>query len=395
MAARGPRVFYFDRSLADRNPQGDGSSAADLLPVGNLRSSGALLHTNYRSDGSIRMAQADDAGSGRAAGNTGGAGSPNPWGFFVQGSYNSGRHDLTDNEDPFDFHASSVTAGIDYNFGAAVLGGSVGYDDYNAGLRPSGTTVSAGGAQVQGTSASLYAAWFGQNWTFNGIATYGRLTTHLSREVKYTATYNNGFDPQVIPGAIDQCTTATCTVAVDRVLRGNPSGRAFAVGATAGYQYSAYSWDIVPSLTLNYRRASFDSFGETDPNVANDGLALFFNDQKVESLRSILGMELSRPVSMPFGVLTPIVRVEWDHEYKTGSRTINAHYVNDPSCSNGSCLSNFALPTDAPAGNYGVAGAGLSVTLARRVQAFVFDEALFGYSRYHSNSITIGVRGQF
>jgi len=44
--------------------------------------------------------------------------------------------------------------------------------------------------------------------------------------------------------------------------------------------------------------------------------------------------------------------------------------------------------------NYGVAGAGVIVTLARRVQAFVFDEAQFGYSNYHSNSVTLGVRGQ-
>jgi uncharacterized protein YhjY with autotransporter beta-barrel domain len=395
VAAAGPQVFYFDRSVADLNAQGHGSSQAGLLPVGNFQRPGPLMTTNYSSDGPVRLAQADSAGSSRSSGNAGlGAGPPNPWGFFLQGSYNSGRHDQTDNEDPFNFHASSVTAGIDYNFGTAVLGASVGYDDFNAGLRASGTTVSGGSARVESTSGSLYGAWFGQNWTFNGIATYGKLTTKLSREVKYTATYSNGFDPQIIPNATDQCTGATCSVTVDRILQGNPSGRSFAVGATAGYQYSANSWDIVPSLSINYRRASFDSFAESDPNLAGDGLALSFGDQTVESLRSILGVELSRPVSMSFGVLTPIVRVEWDHEYKTAVRTINAHYLYDPSCNNGVCDSNFALPTDAPSGNYGVAGAGISVTLARRVQAFVFDEALFGYSKYHSNSITLGVRAQ-
>jgi outer membrane autotransporter protein len=215
--------------------------------------------------------------------------------------------------------------------------------------------------------------------------------------VQYTVTYANDFDPQTLPNKTDVCTGAggTCTVTVDRTLRGNPGGRSFAIGATAGYQYSVNSWDIVPSLSLNYRRVTFDSFGETDPDVANDGLALAFGDQTVESLRSMLGVEISRPVSMSFGILTPIVRVEWDHEYKTSVRTIDAHYLSDPSCTPGPCASNFALPTDAPSGNYGVAGAGLSVTLSRRVQAFVFDEALFGYSNYHSNSISLGVRAQF
>jgi uncharacterized protein YhjY with autotransporter beta-barrel domain len=398
LAAAGPRSFYFDRSLADLNGQGQGSSEAGLVPVGNFQGSGSLLTTNYSSDGSVRVAQADSGGSARPSGSGGGllgAGVANPWGFFVQGSYNSGRHDLTANEDPFDFHASSVTAGIDYNFGSAVLGASVGYDDFNAGLRASGTTVSGGSVQVQGTSASLYGAWFGQNWTFNGIATYGHLTTKLSRDVQYTVTYADGFDKQTIPNNIDQCTGGTCTVTVDRTLRGNPSGRSFAIGATAGYQYSVNSWDIVPSLSLNYRRVSFDSFGETDPTLATDGLAIAFGDRTIESLRSILGVALSRPVSMSFGVLTPIVRVEWDHEYKTAVRTIDAHYLYDPSCIPGPCTSNFALPTDAPSGNYGIAGAGISVTLARRVQAFVYDEALFGYSNYHSNSISLGVRAQF
>jgi uncharacterized protein YhjY with autotransporter beta-barrel domain len=394
-AAAAPQVFYFDRSVADLDAQGDGSSQAGLLPVGNFQRSGTLMPTNYSSDGLLRVAQADSPGSARSSGYAGpSAGLPNPWGFFVQGSYNSGRHDQTNNEDPFDFHASSVTAGIDYNFGTAVLGASVGYDDFDAGLRSSGTTVSGGSARVAATSGSLYGAWFGQNWNFNGIATYGKLTTQLSRDVKYTATYANGFDPQNIPNATDQCSATTCSVTVDRVLQGNPAGRSFAIGATAGYQYSVSSWDIDPSLSLNYRRASFDSFAENDPNLASDGLALTFGDQTVESLRSILGVEVSRPVSVSFGVLTPIVRVEWDHEYKTAVRTISAHYSYDPSCNNGVCDSSFALPTDAPSGNYGVAGAGISVTLARRVQAFVFDEALFGYSNYHSNSITLGVRAQ-
>jgi uncharacterized protein YhjY with autotransporter beta-barrel domain len=395
LAAEAPQLFYFDRSAAEPDEQGRGSSQGGLLPVGNFQRPGGLSPANYRSDGPLRVAQADSTGSAGSYGSAGpGATLPNPLGFFVQGSYNSGRHDQTANEDPFDFHASSVTAGVDYNFGTAVVGASVGYDDFNAGVRASGAAVSGGSARVAATSGSLYGAWFGQNWNFNGIATYGKLTTRLSREVKYTATYANGFDPQNIPNATDQCTATACSVTVDRTLQGSPGGRSFAVGATAGYQYSVSSWDIAPSLSINYRRASFDSFAENDPNLASDGLALSFGAQTVESLRSMLGVELSRPVSASFGVLTPLVRVEWDHEYKTAVRTISAHYLFDPSCNNGVCDSNFALPTDAPSGNYGVAGAGISVTLARRVQAFVFDEALFGYSHYHSNSITLGVRAQ-
>jgi uncharacterized protein YhjY with autotransporter beta-barrel domain len=393
LAAAGTQTFYLDRAIVDPNAQEDSLSRGIFLPVGSFQNSNTLA--GYSSD-EIHLAQAD-TGSSRSSSAVGaGAGVASPWGLFLQGSYNSGRHDATLNEDPFDFHASSVTAGLDYNFGGAVLGASIGYDDYDAGFGNTGVNSSGGSAQVKGTSGSLYGAWFGQNWTFNGIATYGKLTTNLSRAVKYAVTYNTAADPQAditdpgcAPGA------PTCTVSVNRTLQGNPDGRSFAFGATAGYQTTAASWDVMPSLSVNYRRATFDSFAENDPTDASDGLALSFNDQTVESLRSILALDLSRPVSMSFGILTPILRVEWDHEYKTSIRTIDAHYAFDPSCKNGVCDSSFLLPTDTPVGNYGVAGAGLSVTLARRVQAFVYDEILFGYRDYHSNAVTIGLRGQF
>jgi uncharacterized protein YhjY with autotransporter beta-barrel domain len=399
VAAAGPQSFYLDRSMLDSHTQADGFAPSIAPPLQGFQSQGALTNTAFATDGSLRVAQADSSTAAQSSGNGAAAappaGPPNPWGLFVQGSYNSGRHDATSNEDPFNFHAASVSAGIDYNFGTAVLGGSIGYDDYDAGFLNSGTQVSGGSARVAGTSGSLYGAWFGQNWSFSGIATYGRLTTSLARNVKYTATYANGFDPQ---GDIkDNCTTATCTVTVNNTLRGDPDGNTDAIGVTAGYQYSAYFWDIVPSLSASYRRASFSSFAETAPGPAapGDGLALAFGDQTVESLRSILGLDLSRPVSAPFGVLTPTIRVEWDHEFKTGVRTIDAHYAYDPSLAVGQCLSCFALPTDASPANYGIAGAGVSVTLAHRLQAFVYDEALFGFTNYHSNSIAIGLRGQF
>lgn len=371
----GTQPFSFDRASLESAREGY-SQPITLQSPGSLYG-GGLIRTSYGGDGSYRVAQ---AGSPSRASTGGGepGGVQNPWGVFLQGSYNSGHHDQTDNEDPFNFHAVSVTAGVDYNFGNAVLGVSVGHDNFDAGIRPSGTTVSGGSTRIKSTSGSVYGAWFGPAWYFNGIFNYGNLKSDQSREVKYTATYAAGFDPQSIPGATDQCTATTCTVTVDRILSGNPSGNAFAVGATAGYQYAAFGWDLSPSLSINYRRAKFDSFSESDPNLANDGLALSFGEQTVESLRSILGVQVSKPISVSFGVVSPVVRVEWNHEFKTGVRSISAHYVFDPSCVNGVCDSNFALPTDTPALNYGVAGAGVIVTLARRVQAFVFDEALFG-----------------
>ena len=389
----GTQAFSFDR------PSLDSAREGYLQPItlqsASLPYGGSFIRTGYADDRPRRVAQAGSP-SRADTGSLESGGVPNPWGAFLQGSYNSGRHDQTDNEDPFDFHAVSVTAGVDYNFGNAVLGVSVGHDNYDAGIRASGTAVSGGSTRLKGTSGSIFGAWFGPAWYVNGIFNYGRLTSDLSREVKYTATYAAGFDPQSIPGGAPCPPTATtCSATVDRILTANPDGTAYALGVTAGYQYAAFGWDFSPSLSLNYRRAKFDSFSETDPNLATDGLGLSFDERTIESLRSILGVQISKPISVSFGVVSPVVRVEWNHEFKTGERSIAAHYTFDPSCVNGVCDSSFALPTDTPASNYGVAGAGVIVTLARRIQVFVFDEAQFGYSNYHSNSISLGVRGQF
>jgi uncharacterized protein YhjY with autotransporter beta-barrel domain len=388
VAVAGARSSFTGASYGD---SGYNSGSGGYLPV-SLQSQGGLITTAYSSDEPLHLAQ-----NGNSSGSGGGftpAAVQNPWGIFIDGSYNSGHHDQTSNEDPFHFHATSVTAGVDYNFGTAVLGVSVGHDDYDAGIQESGVNVSPGSARVHGTSGSVYGAWFGQNWLFNGIATYGRLSTDLSRSVKYNVSYNGITDPDQQATISDNCPAGNCSVGVDRTLIGSPSGRTTAVGLTAGYQVTYGLWNIVPSITANYRRATFDSFSETDPNDPNDGLGLTFNDQTVESMRSIAGLDLSRPISAPFGVVTPLLRVEWNHEFKTGGRSIIARYSFDPTA-NGVCDSCFALPTDSSASNYGVAGVGVSVTLPHRVQAYVYDEALFGFSDYHSNAITLGVRGQF
>jgi uncharacterized protein YhjY with autotransporter beta-barrel domain len=390
--------FSLDRNSLDASSQGDSIAPRISLPLAGQGAEGALMNTAFVGGGSAPALRADAA--------SGGGGStaptvPNPLGLYVQGSYNSGHHDATDLEDPFDFHATSITLGLDYNFGNAVLGVSAGYDDYDATFKQLGTYVSGGSSQVESGTGSIYGAWFDQHWNFNAIATWGVLRTHQSRIVSYTVPYNATTvpPPLVNPLFASDCTTpTTCGVAVNRTLEGNPNGSIVAIGATAGYSANLGGFDIDPSLSLNYRRAGINAFAESSPNppTGGDGLALAFGDQVVESFRSIVGVGASRPFSVPFGVLTPLVRAEWDHEFLTGQRFIQAQYATTIGLSGApACLSCFTLPTDRPVANYGIVGGGLSVLLSHRVQAFVYDEVLVGYSNYSSNSIAVGIRGQF
>lgn len=317
-------------------------------------------------------------------GQTGTPGVENPWGWFIDGSYNRGDRDATVSEDGFDFDAFSISGGVDYNFGSAVVGVSLGYDDYEADFDQS-LLVSGGKVKVRGPSGSLFGAWFGERLSVNGIVSYGKPDSDIERSVVYAS-------------------NTTCTPAcgnVNRTLTGSPDSRYFAAGATLMYDViSGGAVDLTATGSLAYRSVKIDSFSETDPTV-NGGLALAYDEQSINSLRSILGLMVSRAVSTGFGVMTPSLRAEWHHEFRDDPRTLRAKYVvNDAllpaevgNFSN--CLSCFQFVTDSQDADFAVVGVGLSFLFAGRLQGYIEYEGLFGVSHLTSNAIGIGLRGQF
>lgn len=301
----------------------------------------------------------------------------NPLGWFLESSYGFGDQDQTDNEDAFDFDAVSVTTGADYNFGSAVAGISVGFDRYKADFND-GFLVSGGDVEVEGVSGSLFGSWFGNHWSLSGIATYGSLSSDVSRVAQYAS--DN-------PACALGCGT-------DRLLTGKPDGDYVALGVTLGYQISAGGWDIEPSLGGVYRDVSIDGYTERDS--MNGGLALQYDDQKIKSTRSIVSVAFSRPISRSFGVLVPNLQLEWHHEFEDDVRAMQAKYAADTtSATCTGAVSCFTFLTDQPESDFGVASVGLSAVFARRVQAYFIYEALLGVQDLNSSSIALGLRGQF
>ena len=312
----------------------------------------------------------------------------NPWGLFSEGSYDFGNRDQTSEEDAFNYYAKSITLGLDYNFGHAVAGASIGYDSYNANFQANGVSNAGGSSSVEGTTGSLFGAWFGPHWFFDGIASYGSIHTDVVRIVNYAPV------PQTPP----QCQNAAC--GVDVFLKGSPRGKNAAVGATAGYDLFAGGWDFSPTLSVNYRHISIDSYGETDLTLATtpvgSGLPLKYGSQSINSLRSVLGIVVTRPLSFGFGVLSPNLRLDWDHEYQNEASTIQAQYVADNSITTvRKCASCFLIPTERPARDFGTVGVGLSALFSNRWQGYLSYERLIGVSYLTSNAITLGVRAQF
>jgi outer membrane autotransporter protein len=329
-------------------------------------------------------------GGGAASDATGATQVSNPWGWFLESNYGFGDHDQTTTEDAFDYDSFSATTGTDYNFGNAVIGFSIGYDEYNGDFDDA-VVVSGGDVKVNGVSGSLFGAWFGEGgFSVNGIATYGQLESDLTRRVSYNPTSSAG----------SACAGLT-SCGASRTLTGSPDGDFLAIGASLAYDINAGGWDISPSLTFSYREINIDSFVETDTS-SQGGLALSYDEQTIESTRTILGVSLAYPISRSFGVLTPNFRAEWHHEFDTDPRNIRAKYAAESLIAGGTAtnvfdcaISCFTLSTAELESDYGVVGAGVSAVFSQRLQGYLYYEALVGVSDVSANSIALGIRGQF
>lgn len=307
-----------------------------------------------------------------------------PFGWFLESSYGFGDHDQTAAEDAFDYDSMSFTTGTDYNFGSGVVGVSVGYDRYQADF-DTALFVTGGDVEVDGISGSLFAGYFGEGWTLSGIATYGSLESDVTRRVVYDS-------------ANAACSPSCGTL---RSMTGSPDGSYVALGLTVGYEFNVAGWDITPSVSGNYRDVDIDGYDEIDR--LGGGLALRYDDQQIESTRSIVGVTFSRPISRSLGVLVPTLRAEWHHEFEDDVRAVRAKYVLEDSLLTGAsssrdfgcAISCFTMLTDQADADYGIASVGVSATFPRRVQVYVFYEALLGVANVTGNSIAAGLRGQF
>lgn len=304
-------------------------------------------------------------------------------GWFTESSYGFGDHDQTRNEDAFDFDSISVTTGTDYRFGSGIVGFALGFDRYTSDF-DSASLVSGGDVEVEGLSGSLFGGVFGARWTLNGIATYGSLESELTRRVLYASAN---------PACLD--------CGVNRALTGDPDGDYVALGLTVGYELSVAGWDVAPSLSASYRDVTIDGFEETD-SLPGGGLAFRYDEQSIESTRSILAIAISRPISRSFGVLVPSLRAEWHHEFDAEPRAVRAKYVLEDSLLAGAsaprdfgcAISCFTLLTDRADEDFAIASIGVSATFARRLQAYLMYEALLGAANLSGNSIALGIRGQ-
>ena len=328
------------------------------------------------------------------------------WGWFIRGSYSSGKRDpsnplsFTGEEDGFEFDQYGFTVGIDHISGGAVWGAAVSYLSYevnmNSAVAPNSTTRVVDGGKIESDSlnGSIYFDYNSQNDVyFSVLSGYGTQSFDMARNFRYFTG----------PGA-----TAPDVVQQTRVLTAAPDGDSLSASLTLGRIIQRGSVVVDPHIGVTYDSITIDQFAEVDSgNSAGDSgvgaMQLAFAEQSIDSTRANIGIQFSSNVNTGFGSFRPTFSADWFHEFENDPRSINAKYaMEDELAGTGgftegftNCISCFSLVSEAPDSDYFVIGAGFAASFGNGVQAFLMVESLVGYENLNANSVTVGMRGHF
>jgi uncharacterized protein with beta-barrel porin domain len=277
-------------------------------------------------------------------------------GIFLNGQGSFGDQDPSSREPGFKFHTEGLTLGSDYRVSDnLVVGAAAGYLHTASTLDASGGRVTLNGYSVSGFG-SYYQA---DRFYVDAIGTYGWNDYGVSRSV----------------ALVDTSTTA----------KSDPDGHQSAISVSGGYNFIAGPLTIGPTAKVNYINVKINGFQERGADLFD----LRVRGQRVESLTTDLGAQLSYAISMPWGVLSPLAHAEWEHEFKGGNRLIAGSLVADP------LGTVFGAPTNTPDRDYVNLAVGLTATLPRGVSGFLHYETVLGRDRVATHSFTAGLRFQF
>lgn len=326
-----------------------------------------------------------------------------PWGWFVRGTYASGDRDAQDlsafaAENGFDFEQYGVTLGIDRMSGPSVWGIALGFSNYKVDMQdtaaPSGAQtqfVQGGDIEADSVNATVYFDYMGEVGAyFSALAGYGNQTFDMERNFIYFS--QNASDPSVV----DQT----------RKLTASPDGDSKSLSATFGRVFYNGSIVIDPRFGLAYDRITIGQIREADSGNNGTGpsaMQLAFDEQDIKSVRTNLGIQISRNFNTGFGSVRPTFSADWIHEFEEDPRTVRVKYVmEDRLAGKGDfifgfdgCVSCFNLVSEAPDRDYFTVGLGVAAATRGGFQSFLMLEGLLGYENLNAIAVTVGMRGQF
>ena len=207
---------------------------------------------------------------------------------WTGGSINIGNRD---GDDGYKYQTTGVSAGVDYRFSRAfALGLGMGYGRDASDIGDNGSR-STGHAYTAGVYASYQP---GQNFFIDGLLGY----QWLSFDSRRYLTSGGGF------------------------VTGDRDGGQWFASVSAGAKYQVEDWQVTPYARLDVARASLDAFTEKgDPSSA-----LHYGEQDIDTTTGNLGLTLAYKYPVSFGVISPQLRLEYQHDFQ-GDSVITMNYA--------------------------------------------------------------------
>jgi uncharacterized protein with beta-barrel porin domain len=164
----------------------------------------------------------------------------------------------------------------------------------------------------------------------------------------------------------------------------SPRGSQFGAAVSAGYQYFAQSFTLNPYGRVDYIDVQVDAFQENPSDGAPNPLSV--TEQRYKSTVLTLGGQVQYAWSVPWGVLVPYARAEFQYVAQTSTKEVAATYA-------GGILQPVALAdTDR---NYGHFALGASTVLPHGLSGYFNYEQLVGKQNYSDRRYMLGVRYAF
>lgn len=320
---------------------------------GGLQLSGLMFDSNGNPVSLPQLAKLNTSSNKAAAGD----GDFDRLGVFVNGNIGFGDRRTSFRENGYNQDTHGATAGIDYRFtDHFLLGTAFTYNNTR-----NGYTNNLGKLDTDSYGGALYGSFFTDNGFFvDGIFSGSHLDYSSNRHIEYTA----GSKP----------ITADAT--------GKNQGTEFNIAMTSGFNFSKGGLTLTPQIRVDYTNTQIDALDENKQGAK--GWALHIDKQSIESLQTAAGLQLAYAINLPWGVISPMVRAEYVHEFQNDSRNISAHYVQGKK--------QFNIITDSPDRDFIVASAGLSAQFVHGISAFVNYDTVQAHSYINNHNFSGGVR---
>jgi outer membrane autotransporter protein len=299
--------------------------------------------------------------------------SSGPFAAFATGLGQFGSKDMTTSEKGYSFNNAGFVAGADYRIIPRLVAGlAFGYTRTNTSFDTSALSLPGQFLHDNSFTGNVYTTVaFTDALYMNAIALVGGGNTNSRRRIVIPNNnpMNNGLQ------------------SVDQTATGSFGTQTQGVNVSSGYTLPFGSLVVTPIVRFSYQHTGVDGFSENAPSVN-----LRYNSSSINTVLSSLGVDAQYTMSTSFGLLYPMARAHWWHQFSPGNTSVPLAYVNDGTAN---VLSNLILPGTPTSRNYADLGVGVGVQLSRNGSAFINYDSILGISHTSYNSFTAGIRFTF